>query len=137
MPGLRAELAPVRHACTLRHLRALDGDAARGRTPVRGDAAAVRDAVLAHEARLETSLAAAALAAQSGPLAALLASMSAAVAQQLAADRMSLVDALQVALAAEHAALHVYGTLGARTSASATPALYAGSGGVRRAPHAP
>jgi len=35
------------------------------------------------------------------------------------------VDALQRALAAEHAALHVYGTLGARTSSSATPQLYA------------
>jgi len=38
---------------------------------------------------------------------------------------MSPVDALQRALAAEHAALHVLGTLGARTSASATPQLYA------------
>ena len=38
---------------------------------------------------------------------------------------MSPVDALQRALAAEHAALHVYGTLGARTSASATPTLFA------------
>ena len=37
---------------------------------------------------------------------------------------MSPVDALQRALAAEHAALHVYGTLGARTSASATPTLF-------------
>ena len=38
---------------------------------------------------------------------------------------MSPVAALQRALAAEHAALHVYGTLGARTSASATPTLFA------------
>lgn len=38
---------------------------------------------------------------------------------------MSPVDALQTALAAEHAVLHVYGTLGAKTSASATPLLYA------------
>lgn len=38
---------------------------------------------------------------------------------------MSPVDALQTALAAEHAALHLYGTLGAKTSASATPPLYA------------
>ena len=38
---------------------------------------------------------------------------------------MSPVTALQRALAAEHAALHVYGTLGARTSASATPTLFA------------
>ena len=37
---------------------------------------------------------------------------------------MSPVTALQRALAAEHAALHVYGTLGARTSASASPTLF-------------
>ena len=35
------------------------------------------------------------------------------------------VDALQRALGAEHAALHVYGALGARTSVSATPGLFA------------
>lgn len=34
-------------------------------------------------------------------------------------------DALQTALAAEHAAVYVYGSLGARTSLSATPQLYA------------
>ena len=33
--------------------------------------------------------------------------------------------ALQEALAAEHAALHLYGVLGARTSESASPALHA------------
>ena len=38
---------------------------------------------------------------------------------------MTPLDALQTALAAEHAALHVYGTLGARTSLSETPVLYA------------
>ena len=38
---------------------------------------------------------------------------------------MSPVEALQTALAAEHAALHVFGSLGARTSASTTPQLYA------------
>lgn len=38
---------------------------------------------------------------------------------------MTPVDALQTALAAEHAALYVYGALGARTSAAATPVLYA------------
>ena len=37
---------------------------------------------------------------------------------------MSPVTALQHALSAEHAALHVYGTLGARTSVSATPDLF-------------
>jgi hypothetical protein len=35
------------------------------------------------------------------------------------------LDALQVALAGEHAALYVYGVLGARTSASGSPQLYA------------
>jgi hypothetical protein len=38
---------------------------------------------------------------------------------------VSPVTALQRALEAEHAALYVYGTLGARTSASATPTLFA------------
>ena len=38
---------------------------------------------------------------------------------------MTPVDALQAALAAEHAALYVYGALGARTSQSATPVLFA------------
>lgn len=38
---------------------------------------------------------------------------------------MTPLDALQTALAAEHAAVFVYGTLGARTSASATPEQYA------------
>ena len=38
---------------------------------------------------------------------------------------MSPVAALLLALAAEHAALHLYGTLGARTSESGSPQLYA------------
>ncbi|QZY28089.1 ferritin-like domain-containing protein [Nocardioides coralli] len=38
---------------------------------------------------------------------------------------MSPLDGLQRALAAEHAALHVIGALGARTSVSETPALHA------------
>ncbi len=37
---------------------------------------------------------------------------------------MTPLSALQRALAAEHAALYVYGALGARTSASATPDLF-------------
>jgi rubrerythrin len=37
---------------------------------------------------------------------------------------VSPLAALQTALEAEHAALHVYGALGARTSASATPQLF-------------
>jgi hypothetical protein len=38
---------------------------------------------------------------------------------------MSLLDALQTVLEAEHAAFYVYGVLGARTSASAQPQLFA------------
>jgi hypothetical protein len=38
---------------------------------------------------------------------------------------MSVLDALQTTLAAEHAAVHLYGVLGARTSRSAAPAAYA------------
>jgi len=38
---------------------------------------------------------------------------------------MTTLDALQAALAAEHAAVFVYGALGARTSESATPVLFA------------
>jgi hypothetical protein len=38
---------------------------------------------------------------------------------------VSEVDALQTTLAAEHAAVHVLGALGSRTSASATPELFA------------
>ena len=38
---------------------------------------------------------------------------------------MSELEALQVALAAEHAAVHVYGVLGAQTSRAAQPALSA------------
>ncbi len=83
-PGLTGELAPF-HTLHTRHLRALEGDPPRGRTPVRGDAAAVRSTVRGREARLQATLAEAAVEADSGPLAALLASMSAAVAQQLAA----------------------------------------------------
>jgi hypothetical protein len=46
---------------------------------------------------------------------------------------MSVLDALQTTLADEHAALYTYGVLGARTSQSATPALYdALTAGYRR-----
>lgn len=38
---------------------------------------------------------------------------------------MTYVDALQTTLAAEHAAVYVFGALGAQTSRSATPTLYA------------
>jgi len=83
-PGLTDELAPF-NTLHARHLRALESDRPRGRTPVRGDAAAVLGQVRARETRLQAALAEAAVEADSGPLAALLASMSAAVAQQLAA----------------------------------------------------
>ena len=46
---------------------------------------------------------------------------------------MTVLDALQVTLGDEHAALYTYGVLGARTSQSATPALYdAIAAGYRR-----
>ncbi|HEY0644265.1 MAG TPA: DUF4439 domain-containing protein [Nocardioides sp.] len=46
---------------------------------------------------------------------------------------MTVLDALQTTLADEHAALYTYGVLGARTSQSATPALYdALTAGYRR-----
>ncbi|SED39152.1 protein of unknown function [Nocardioides exalbidus] len=46
---------------------------------------------------------------------------------------MSVLDALQSTLADEHGALYAYGVLGARTSQSATPALYdAVTAGYRR-----
>ncbi len=46
---------------------------------------------------------------------------------------MSVLDALQVTLGDEHAALYTYGVLGARTSQAATPALYdALTAGFRR-----
>lgn len=38
---------------------------------------------------------------------------------------MTAIESLQTALAAEHAALYVYGALGAQTSRTATPALFA------------
>jgi hypothetical protein len=41
---------------------------------------------------------------------------------------MSYVDALQTTLAAEHAAIYVYGALGAQTSQSGTPTLFADLG---------
>ena len=37
---------------------------------------------------------------------------------------MSTLDALQTALAAEHAALYAFGVLGARTSSSSNPAVF-------------
>ena len=71
----------------------------------------------------QRELARLAVAAESGALARVLASMSAGIAAAMPrragpSGRMT-VEALQTALAAEHAALYVYGVLGARTSESA------------------
>ena len=63
------------------------------------------------------------MAAESGALARLLASMSAAVSQQ-PGGAVSDVEALQTTLAAEHAAVYVFGALGGRTSQSANPELF-------------
>ena len=103
---------------------------ARGRQRVRGPLPALRARLRREETALQRRLAEAAVSARSGPLAALLAThvgrgRPAAGRRRGRGVAMSPVDALQRALAAEHAALHVYGTLGARTSASATPTLFA------------
>ncbi len=45
---------------------------------------------------------------------------------------MSVLDALQVTLGDEHAALYTYGVLGARTSQAETPALYDALGAAYR-----
>jgi hypothetical protein len=106
-----------------------------GDTPAEG-----LERVRTAEQALQRSLASAAVEAQSGALARLLASMSASVSQHLAAGlpsgptagggaavtrpTSSEVDVLQEVLGNEHAAVYVYGVLGARTSESATPDLY-------------
>ena len=82
---------------------------------------------------LQAGLANASMAAQSGELARLLASMSAAVSQQLVI-LSSETDALQTTLAAEHAAVYVYGVLGGRTSKPRAGDLRRDLLGVRRSP---
>ena len=47
---------------------------------------------------------------------------------------MTPLDALQTTLAAEHAAVYVYGVLGARTSPAAEPSLFAAARRLRRPP---
>ena len=49
---------------------------------------------------------------------------------------MAELDALQTALAAEHAAVYLYGALGGRTSQSATPELFAAVAAAYAAPRA-
>lgn len=95
-------------------------------------------ALLTAEATLQQHLVDAARKADSGGLAQVLASMAAALGQALvgrntptpaplpaaAGDTAPAVAALQTTLAAEHAAVFVYGALGGQTSRSGSPALY-------------
>ena len=92
----------------------------------------------AAEEKLQGQLVRAALEAESGALAQVFAAMAAAVAQERAVCIMSdprPTDALQTALAAEHAAVFVYGALGGQTSQSTNP--HAVRRGHRRLCHAP
>jgi hypothetical protein len=99
-------------------------------------------AMRAQEATAAHGFAASALEAESGALAGLIAQLAAGIDMQLAATAAApgslavepevpharptiQVDAMQKTLADEHAALYLYGVLGAHTSASRTPALYA------------
>jgi hypothetical protein len=99
-------------------------------------------AMRAQETSAAHGFAASALKADAGALAGLLAQLAAGIDMQLAATAaapVSLdvepeipnatptiqVDAMQRTLADEHAALYLYGVLGAHTSASRTPALFA------------
>jgi hypothetical protein len=95
-----------------------------------------------HEASAAQTFAASALQAESGALAGLIAQLAAGIDMQLAATAAApgslaveaevrnaqptvQAEAMQKTLADEHAALYLYGVLGAHTSASRTPALYA------------
>ncbi|MBS4752378.1 DUF4439 domain-containing protein [Nocardioides sp. zg-ZUI104] len=105
--------------------------------PVGGSEAAARKEVLRTETALRERLLTASREAGSGALAQRFAAMAAAVAQLQGAapaddgaalvddDGLSpaAVDALQVVLAGEHAAVFVYGALAAQTSRTAQPAL--------------
>ena len=96
----------------------------------------------AQETSAAHGFAASALEAESGALAGLLAQLAAGIDMQLAATAAApgsldvepdipdatptiQVDAMQQTLADEHAALYLYGVLGAHTSASRTPTLFA------------
>ncbi|MBM7515445.1 ferritin-like domain-containing protein [Nocardioides nitrophenolicus] len=106
---------------------------------VAADRAAARAALVTAETGLRDRLVEAAHQAGSGGLAQVLASMAAALSQAVvgrgalpiaplpavAGDPPPAVEALQTTLAAEHAAVFVYGVLGGQTSASGSPALYA------------
>ena len=126
------------------HIEALDGERTVGDAPAvafAGPADALRR-VRAREQQGQRRLAGWAVAAESGALARLLASMSAGVAQHLVVlpatvrcGPVTTLAAMQRTLAAEHAAVYVYGALGAQTSRLGHPRAVRGDlGGVRRSP---
>lgn len=134
-PALRARARRL-DALHRTHLEVLEWEGtAHSPDPVRRQQAAAT--LRRAEQRLQRHLVDASLAAGSGGLAQLFAAMAAGVAQHEGAVPVSTAavttgraggagsaGALQDALAAEHAAIFVYGALGARTSASASPASY-------------
>ncbi len=136
VPGLKvaARLARVHDA----HAAELGGSVTAPAPEVTTDRAASRAALVSAEAALRDRLVDAAREAHSGSLAQVLAAMAAALGQVLvgpgsrppaelpaaSGDTPPAVEALQTTLAAEHAAVFVYGVLGGQTSASGSPALY-------------
>lgn len=137
LPGLKvaARLARVHDA----HAAELGGSVTATASEVAADRPAARAALVTAETALRDRLVGAAREAHSGGLAQVLASMAAALAQVLvgpasrppatlpaaAGDPPPAVEALQTTLAAEHAAVFVYGVLGGQTSQSGSAALYA------------
>ena len=102
-------------------------DVGRPRAVRRARATATRrvKALAVHEQKLHDTLDGLALRAQSGQFARLLASMGAAVAPAARGVAvMTPVEALQKTLAAEHAAVHLYGVLGGQASKSQQPTLF-------------
>jgi hypothetical protein len=137
VPGLKvaARLARIHDA----HAAELGGSVTAPDPDVPADRAAARAALVSAEAALRDRLVDAAREAHSGGLAQVLASMAAALGQVLvgrgtqppaelpaaSGDTPPAVEALQTTLAAEHAAVFVYGVLGGQTSASGSPTVYA------------
>ncbi|MCH1868699.1 DUF4439 domain-containing protein [Nocardioides sp. CFH 31398] len=151
-PGLRGELAALRdlHAAHDAELRPTDGGPSGSATPddvtVPPRPPRARAAVLAAEREAVAAYAGLAVASESGRLARVLSAVAAAIEQRLAVlepgaepvlARPGLLaapgdalppearDALQVVLAGEHAAVWTLAVVGARTSSSASPELYA------------
>lgn len=137
LPGLKvaARLARVHDA----HAAELGGSVTAPAPDVATDRATARAALVSAENALRDRLVDAAREAHSGSLAQVLAAMAAALGQVLvgraarppadlpasAGDPPPAVEAMQTTLAAEHAAVFVYGVLGGQTSQSGSPALYA------------